>query len=96
MLYLDVNNQGLTDQMMKDFKIQFGDEVHVLTEDTGYAANNDDHHIIVNGLKRRDAQIVGVPVKINAKALKTTDCVSTGCDDISLSMVKPEIHNIVN
>lgn len=96
MLYLDVNNKGLTDQMMKDFQIQFGDEVHVLTEDTGFAANNADHHIKVNGLKRRDAQIVGVPVRIDAKAHKTAECIATGCDDISLRMVKPEIHNFVN
>ena len=37
-----------------------------------------------------------MPVKINAEALKTAECVKKGCNDISVSMIKPEAHNIVN
>lgn len=96
MLYMSINNQGLTDQMMKDFKLKFGEGVHVLTQDAGSKKADEDHYVVINGLKRRDEAIVAVPVSVDLKEHISHSCKLIGCDDITLEMHKPEIQNFFN
>ena len=80
--------------MINDYEMKFGPNVTLMSEDP-WAAES--HSVMVNGLKRREQQIIGFPVKLNGgvRSSLSAECVQSGCSDISVPMNKPEFSNFI-
>jgi len=65
LLFIELKNGGLSDQLLKDYKLQFADGIHVLTEATGARSQHDDSWVRINGLKKRASQIEAIPIQLN-------------------------------
>ena len=60
--------------MINDYEMKFGPNVTLMSEDP-WAAES--HSVMVNGLKRREQQIIGFPVKLNGgvRSSLSAECV---------------------
>ena len=90
-VYFHFNNKGLANQMINDYKLKFGQNVTVMSGDS------ESQNVKINGLKRREQQIIGFPVKLNGgvRSSLSAECVQNGCSDISVAMSKPEFSNFI-
>jgi hypothetical protein len=61
------------------------------------SGDSESQNVKINGLKRREQQIIGFPVKLNGgvRSSLSAECVQNGCSDISVAMSKPEFSNFI-
>lgn len=79
--------------MLNDYEMKFGPNVTLISEDPWAES----HKVKVNGLQRREKQIIGFPVKLNGgvRSSLSAECAQNGCSDISVAMSKPEFSNFI-